>query len=662
MIRIVSHVQRLLLSAVFFFAAAFSVGNAQQELTFNSGAEKSFLDATQLFKNGKFSDAASGFDELRRLKPWHQRTTGAYVMLAKAWFELKKYEESALLLQEFLGMFPSSTYRDDATYTLALDHLMAAKFDVAAAEFLQALESAGDPSLARRAETLFEYVAEERLTLPSLERILQSTAGERSKELVRLKLAERYAAGGDPARAKQIVYGLLGGEKGNPYRERARQLLDRLERQAGVKIAVVLPLMQELGANAVKNLAGELLEGISLAIREHSARPGAGTAVSIEVRDSKRDSAVALRAVREVASSPDVIGIIGPVFSNDVAACAPVAQSAGIPMISPTATANGLASMGSHLFQLHPDWSTRGKAMARYAVSSLGLTSLAVLSSNDAPESLSARSFAEEARRLGATVVAAETFPQGASDLRDQFLRIRKAASPLDPEFSFAGKTRADAAPILGAGADTALVDSLLARRESIGVTKLFGPRGRVVADSLHLALVETDTVSGNTDIPVTAVQGIFVAVDNAEEIGIIGSQLSYFNIKAQILGNDEWYDPAQLDVHRQYVNGAVFTSDFYADTRDSGYSRFDGAFSSATGRHPTKYALIGYDAMSMLLARIDGGATTREKLTASLSGLERFPGVHATVTFTHGRVNSNVHILRYSNGEVKRIIELPVN
>src|ERR1051326_5223699 len=161
MIRIVSHVQRLLLSVVFFFAAAFSVGNAQQELTFNSGAEKSFLDATQLFKNGKFSDAASGFDELRRLKPWHQRTTGAYVMLAKAWFELKKYEESALLLQEFLGMFPASTYRDDATYTLALDHLMAAKFDVAAAEVLQALESAGDPSLARRAGTLFADVGAE---------------------------------------------------------------------------------------------------------------------------------------------------------------------------------------------------------------------------------------------------------------------------------------------------------------------------------------------------------------------------------------------------------------------------------------------------------------------------------------------------------------------
>jgi branched-chain amino acid transport system substrate-binding protein len=606
-----SHIRRIVLAVLLALPAVLTGAVAQEEFSFNSAAEKSFLGATLLFKNGKFGEAAPLFDDLHRIKPWHQRTTASYVMLAKAWFELKKYEQSALLLQEFFGMFPSSTYRDDAYYTLAVDHLMLAKFDDAAGEFLHALELANDRALAQRAATLFEYVAEDRLTLQGLERILRLPFLESSKDLVRLKLAEKYAAGDDPSRAKQIVYDLVTAEKGNPYRERARELLDRLERRAGVKIAVVLPLMEELGAGPVKNLAGELLEGISFAVKERASHLGSGTAVSIEVRDTKRDSAIALRAVREAASSPDVIGIIGPVFSNDVAACAPVAQSSGIPMISPTATADGLAALGLHLFQLHPDWSTRGKAMARYAVSQLGMTMLAVLTSSEAPESLSARSFAEEAQRLGATVVDVESFPRGASDLRDQFMRIRKASLP---------------------------------------------------ADSLHPPAAGADTISGNTDITVSAIQGIFLAVDNAEEIGVIGSQLSYFNIKTQILGNDEWYDPAQLDIHKQYVNGAVFTSDYFADPRDTAYARFEGDFLSGTGRHPTKYTLIGYDAMRLLLGRVEEGATTREKLTASLARLERFPAIHSTVTFTHGRVNSDVHILQYHNGEVKRVIDIPVN
>lgn len=635
---------------------------AQQEFSFNPAVEKQFSDAVALFKNGKFDEAATMFDDLRRLKPSNQRTTAEYLMLSKSWFELRKYQQSALLLLEFLQRFPASTYGDDAYYTLGLDHMMEGQPDEAGADFLHGLERTDDPGLAQKSEKLFEYVADERLTVQGLQRLGNQPFQGRPKELIGLKLAQKYSASGDASRAKEILYGLVTAEKGNPYQQRARELLDELEREKGVRIAVVLPLMEYADGNPVKSLAGELLEGITFAMREQAAHPRSGPSASLEVRDSKRDSATALTAVREVASSSDVIGIVGPVFSNEVAACAPIANSSGIPVISPTATANGLASSGPYIFQLHADWSTRGKAMARYAVTYLGFSTLAVLSSADAPESLAARSFSEEARRLGANVVAAESFPLGASDLREQFLRIRRAAIGSDPEVSFAGKTRADAAAIVQAGADTALVDSLIARQESIGVTKLFGPFGRRIADSLHLSLIETDTISGNTDVAVTSIQGIFVAVDNAEEIGVIGSQLSYFNIKAQILGNEEWYDPLQLDIHKQYVNGAVFSSDFYADSQDSAYSRLDREFYSATARHPTKYTLIGYDTMKMLLDLVAAGAVTREKLAAALARLERYPLLHTTVTLTNGRVNSEVQILKYSDGRVKRIIDVAVN
>ena len=603
------HIRRAVLALLITAVAALNEGRAQQEFSFNSAVEQQFSEAVALFKNGRFDEAGAIFDDLHRLKPWHQRTTATYVMLAKSWFELRNYRQSASLLLEFLKHFPASTYGDDAYYTLGLDRMMDGQFEEASTDFLRGLELTGDQNLARRAEALFEYVADERLGVQELDRILRRPSTDLLKDLIGLKLAGKYYTGGDASRAKQVLYGLVTAERANVYRQRARELLDKLEREAGVKIAVVLPLMEDAAANPAGSLARELLEGITFAMKEEASHPRSGTGVSIEVRDSKRDSASAFRAVREVVSSPEVIGIVGPVFSNAVAACAPLANSSGIPMISPTATADGLASMGPYVFQLHPDWSTKGKAMARYAVNYLGLSTLAILFSNDAPESLAAHSFSEEARRLGANVIAAESFPLGASDLREQFLHIRRAAA---------------------------------------------------AADSLHL--IGADSISDNTDVPVTAIQGIFVAVDHAEEIGVVGSQLSYFNIKAQILGNEEWYDLLQLDMHKQYVNGAVFSSDFYADPGDSAYTRFDRTFCSATARHPTKYTLIGYDSMRMLLDRIAEGAVTREKLTAALAHLERYPVLHTTVTLTHGRVNSEVHVLKYFNGEVKRIIELPVN
>src|ERR1041384_2102213 len=415
------------LFALFCIVSA-ALARPQQEVSFNSAAEKEFLDAVALFRKGNAAEAAPLFDELHRLKPVHQRTTAAYLMLAKSWFDLKKYEQCSLLLTEFLEKFPSSTYSDDAHYTLGLARMMSGNFEEAGTELLRAMQGSEDAGLGRRSETLFEYLAEERLTAQGLDRLLGKPLAEPVRDLVRLKLAEKLEAGGDISRAKQLLYALAGSEKGNPYRERARDLLDRLERTSGLKIGVVLPLMEDAGANPVKSLASELLEGITFAVKERSSRIRGAANVTIEVRDSKRDSAGALSAVRELAASPDVLGIIGPVFSNAVAACAPVAPSSWLPMSSPTATADGLASMGTHVFQLHPDWSTRGKAMARYAVNYLGFSTLAVLFAADAPESLAARSCINEAAPIGARVLSAESFPLGASDLGEQFFRIRRGA------------------------------------------------------------------------------------------------------------------------------------------------------------------------------------------------------------------------------------------
>ena len=637
-------------------------GLSQQEISFNSAAEELFSQALSRFKNGRFNDAAAIFDDLYRLKPWHQRTTAAYLMLAKSWFQLRKYQQSGLLLLEFFERFPGSSYVDDAHYTLALDELMEGHFEDAGSQLLHCVEKTDDGGLSRRAEALFEYVAHERLTAPALDRFLQQSHPDPVRNLIRLTLADKYASEGDAARAKQLLYTLVAMEKGSAYTVRARSLLDKLERETGVKIALILPLMEDASSSAVKNLAAELLEGVNFAMRENSSHPQSQTPVSLEVHDSKRDTSSALSAMREVVAKSDVIGIVGPVFSNLVSACAPLANSSGIPLISPTATANGLASLGSSVFQLHPDWATHGKAMARYAVNDLGLRTLAILSSDNAPESLAARSFYEEAGRLGARVVAVESFRAGASDLHEPFMRIRRAASGEEPEVSFAGKTRADAEPFVQAGVSPALIDSLIANQATIGVSRLLGADGRRIADSLHLPLIVTDTIAENIDIPIASIQGIFVAIDNAEEIGVIGSQMSYFNIKAQILGNPEWYNPAQLEAHKRYVRGAVFSSDFYADPRDSAYAHFERAFYSTTSRHPTKYTVIGYDTMRMLLDQAARGATTRDKLSLALSHLEKYSTLHTPVTLTRGRVNSEVHILRYSDNEVKRLVGISVD
>ena len=71
---------------------------------------------------------------------------------------------------------------------------------------------------------------------------------------------------------------------------------------------------------------------------------------------------------------------------------------------------------------------------------------------------------------------------------------------------------------------------------------------------------------------------------------------------------------------------------------------------------------MIGYDTMRMLLDQAAQGATTRDKLALALSHLEKYYTLHTAVTLKRGRVNSEVHILKYSDSEVKRLLGISVD
>ncbi len=75
--------------------------------------------------------------------------------------------------------------------------------------------------------------------------------------------------------------------------------------------------------------------------------------------------------------------------------------------------------------------------------------------------------------------------------------------------------------------------------------------------------------------IPVTAIEAIYMPIASPEEIGVVGSQLVYYNIEAQILGSGDWYDLAELEANKRYADGVIFSSDTFVHPEDSTYQNF---------------------------------------------------------------------------------------
>ena len=90
-------------------------------------------------------------------------------------------------------------------------------------------------------------------------------------------------------------------------------------------------------------------------------------------------------------------------------------------------------------------------------------------------------------------------------------------------------------------------------------------------------------------------------------------------------------------------------------------YSAFAKHFFEKTKKRVSANIVIGYDAMNTVLKAVFDGAMTREQLANALSGLENLGLVHGKVTFTKNRVNTNLHVLQYTQGQVRKIGEISV-
>jgi len=207
-------------------------------------------------------------------------------------------------------------------------------------------------------------------------------------------------------------------------------------------------------------------------------------------------------------------------------------------------------------------------------------------------------------------------------------------------------------------GVSPLMLDTLAEQGDTISVLDLFGPEGKAIADSLGILTTILPINYDSLDIPVTTIDAIFLPITSPDEIGIVSSQVQYFNFHAQMLGTGDWYDLAELDQNRMYTDGVIFLHDTYLNERGEPYRIFASKYQKAFGRAPTANSLLGYDAMRLLLEVIRRGGSSRESIASTLGLVEYYPGIHADVSLVESRVNSILTVFQFKNRTILRLGE----
>ncbi len=631
---------------------------------YNEDAEVRFEEGLVHFQKKDYTQAKAFFEKLIKDK-FHQRTTASYLMLAKTYRHLNDFPNGIAVLKEFIGRYHDSNYLEDAYYTSGLIFIGMQEYKLACLEFISVLENTTDPTLSHRSISLLEMLTKIHLSADQLSTVLKKVEKPESKELVNILIAQKYYYLGDVRKSKSILEPIFKSRTLSKYLGKAHDVWRKLSKGLILKIGALLPLMQNEPSSPYKGIGEDILFGIEIAVDEFNTKFGPDYQIELDLRDTERNSYVAAKELEKLVKDEDVIAVVGPVFTNEAQSCAEVNRNGKLPLISPTATGNGIADVSEYCFQANPDLVNRGQAMAIYAIKQLGLINLAVISPDEPSSRIIAESFIAEVEKVGGKIIDSQWYQKGSTDLSDQLKNIRRVGltQEAEPIISFTSQlSQKEKMKMIRAGANLRLVDSLIEVEGSYGVNRLFGRRGKQIADSLKLIYTVPAVKVDSLNIPVNSIHGIFMPISVAEEIGVLTSQIYFYNIKTQILGTSEWYDEIELDQHAVYTDGTIFYSEFFIENSHPRVAEFLTNYTTKFNKTPSRYSFFGYDAVSLILYQLKSGPITREVIQARLASIKSFNGLHSKITLSSGRINSELHILKYINGTLIKIGEVDVS
>ena len=167
--------------------------------------------------------------------------------------------------------------------------------------------------------------------------------------------------------------------------------------------------------------------GIMMAMEEINAAGGVlNKQVDVKALDDKGVADEAATVVKRLITNDNVLAILGEVASSRSLAAAPICQSAGVPMISPSSTNPAVTEKGDFIFRTCFIDPFQGTVGAKFAKDTLKASKAAVLTDvkNDYSVGL-AKFFKEEFTKNGGQIVAEASYSEGDKDFRAQLTGIK---------------------------------------------------------------------------------------------------------------------------------------------------------------------------------------------------------------------------------------------
>lgn len=594
-----------------------------------------FARAQNQYASGDVAGATAAFEKFLAEFPKSDLRAEAATLLGHIRVEQKAYQPAISLLSDVLATGLDGGYADRARLDLASAYLGVGDKPKAAKLLAVLAASEAAPGLRLQAyEMLIALAVENRelargVSLLMDERALPADVADpaladaRIRELVAqaqvpgeveaiadafpaqfpadialVRAAQLYGATGEGFDQERMLQAFLTAFPGHELAAEAVKTLEtNRARLRSAKAVIVLPLPYQ---GALQPYATSLLRGAQLAVESGRAE-GADPSIMLAAKDYGGDLTRLGSVLDQTCREARCVGIVGPVLSREAPVVAARAAQWRVPAVSPTAT--GPMPPNRYLFRTALTAQAEGLAVARYATQHLGLKRFVVLAPQDRYSVDIVTAFSDEVTRQGGRLIFSATYQPGAVDFGSEIKRLRE-------------------------------VDL---RQE--GVMEIL-PAENIAPDA-----------PAPEPVYLPGFDAAFLPGDG-ETVGLIASQLRFYDIAVPLLGSSGWNNRAVIANGGKFVEDAIFVDAFFANSQDASVQQFVKQYRARYHEAPDVFAALAYDATVLLVRGLKAGAATGERLREELTKTTARSGVSGITGFgPEGEVQREFSWIQIRNG-----------
>lgn len=549
------------------------------------------------YKNKSYLSALRHYQYFLGTFPHSTLVYSVKLDMGRCYFEIERYEEAEKLLRETVQLNPDPTQKWKAFVYLGYIDDKRLEIEEAFKKFKQIMDRSPYPEIKQEAASYIKNIVDQKLNKKQLVSLANSLGPEFPADLILQKLISIYRIERDLGNYQISLEDLIFRFPNHESREHYEKLLIRLKTDPSrvIRIGVVLPLS---GKRAI--VGQRVLQGIQLAINDLSARDK--SRLELVVKDSGLGREV-VQVVEELAQDPNVIGIIGPVLTEDVESVIPIIEKYQLPIFTPTASTPGLADKSPYIFRNALTKELQARYLARHAVNELNLYRFVVMYPTAAYGETMRKVFEDEVRSFGGRIVESISYERTQTDFKKQILQIGGMADDrLKAKIQRHIKRGTQPPPL-----------------NDWGVKSRPLVEGGLYADDK----VEALKVALELNYDAIFIPGYY------DKVRLIVPQLAFYNIENILLmGGNGWHSRELVDAARNYLKTVLFVDGFYVNSQNERTVKFVDMFLSTFGQNPTIHSAQSYDAANIFVKIIKERAFNRLDVLEKLRSLKDFPGV----------------------------------